>query len=86
MSYPSIKIGRFAVSVKYRDRHLGTELMVMIKSIIDGSQNYSAFRFITVDAYLSAVLFYIKNGFKQLTQKEEDDHTKLMFFDMSEVD
>ena len=85
-SYPSIKIGRFAVSVKYRDRHLGTELMVMIKSIIDGSQNYSAFRFITVDAYLSAVLFYIKNGFKQLTQKEEDDHTKLMFFDMSEVD
>ena len=58
----------------------------MIKVMLNGSQNYSAFRFITVDAYLSAIPFYQKNGFNQLTQKEEDDHTRLMFYDMMEVE
>ena len=29
--------------------------------------------------------FYRKNGFKELTKKEEDDHTRLMFFDMMDV-
>ena len=29
-SYPSIKIGRFAVSMKYRDRHLGTEFLCFL--------------------------------------------------------
>jgi len=85
-SYPSIKIGRFAVSTLYRGQHVGTELMAMIKVMLNGSQNYSAFRFITVDAYLSAIPFYQKNGFNQLTQKEEDDHTRLMFYDMMEVE
>ena len=46
----------------------------------------SAFRFITVDAYLSAIPFYKKNGFVELTQKEEDDYTRLMYFDMMEMD
>ena len=32
-----------------------------------------------------AINFYRKNGFKELTQKEEDDHTRLMFFDMMDV-
>ena len=40
---------------------------------------------LTVDAYLSAIPFYEKNGFIQLTQKEEDDHTRLMYFDMMEM-
>jgi hypothetical protein len=45
----------------------------------------SAFRFITVDAYLSAVPFYEKNGFLHLTKKDEDEHTRLMYFDMMEI-
>jgi hypothetical protein len=44
-----------------------------------------AFRYITVDAYLSAVPFYEKNGFVHLTKKDEDEHTRLMFYDMMEV-
>lgn len=84
-SYPSIKIGRFAVSKDYRGQHIGSDLMAMIKTLLNKNQDYSAFRFITVDAYLSAVLFYQKNGFKLLTQKEEDDHTRLMYFDMMEI-
>lgn len=72
-------------SKHYRGQHVGSDLMTMIKVIVNENQNYSAFRFITVDAYLSAIPFYVKNGFIQLTQKEEDDHTRLMFFDMLEV-
>lgn len=81
-SYPAIKIGRFAISKDYRGQNMGTMLMELIKSRLDKSINYSAFRFITVDAYLSAIDFYIKNGFSMLTQKEENNHTRLMFFDM----
>ncbi len=85
-SYPAIKIGRFAVSSKYRGMQIGTKLMSLIKDMLDTDSNYSAFRFITVDAYLSAVNFYKKNGFVKLTQKEENDHTRLMFFDMMELE
>lgn len=85
-SYPSIKIGRFAVSLSYRGRNIGSDLMDSIKQILNKEMSRSAFRFITVDAYLSAVPFYEKNGFIQLTQKEEDEHTKLMFFDMKSLE
>ncbi len=33
----------------------------------------------------SAIDFYRKNGFKELTKKEEDDHSRQMFFDMMDV-
>lgn len=84
-SYPAIKIGRFAVSQRYRGRHIGTQLINLIKDMLDSNSNYSAFRFITVDAYLTAVAFYEKNGFVRLTQKDENGHTRLMFFDMMEL-
>jgi hypothetical protein len=35
---------------------------------------------------LSAIEFYRKNGFLELTKKEEDEHTRLMFFDMLDVE
>lgn len=84
-SYPTIKIGRFAVSLDYRGRNIGTELMKGIKYLLNTESSHSAFRFITVDAYISAIEFYRKNGFKELTKKEEDEHTRLMFFDMMDV-
>ena len=85
-SYPTIKIGRFAVSLDYRGRNIGSDLMGMIKRLLNDRMGNSAFRYITVDAYLSAVPFYEKNGFVHLTKKDEDKHTRLMFFDMKEVE
>ena len=85
-SYPTIKIGRFAVSLDFRGRNVGTDLMDRIKSLLREKSAYSAFRFITVDAYLSAVPFYEKNGFAHLTKKDEDEHTRLMYFDMLELE
>ena len=47
--------------------------------------NYSAFRFLTVDAYLTAIPFYEKNGFKLLLSDDANEHTRLMYFDMMEL-
>ena len=84
-SYPAIKIGRFAVSSSYRGLNLGTILMDKIKKMLNGNSYYSAFRYLTVDAYLSAVGFYEKNKFKVLSSQMADEHTRLMFFDMMEL-
>ena len=81
-SYPAIKIGRFAVSMKYKGRNIGTDLMNLLKSMLYHNPNYSAFRFLTVDAYLSAIDFYRKNEFRELSQNITNEHTRLMFFDM----
>ncbi len=84
-SYPAIKIGRFAVSKDYQGQNIGSMLMDLLKDRLNSQVSQSAFRFITVDAYHSAISFYQKNGFVELSQKEEDEHTRLMFFDMMEV-
>lgn len=85
-SYPAIKIGRFAVSAAYKGRNIGTDLMNLLKSMLNSNLNLSAFRFLTVDAYLSAIDFYKKNNFKVLSEKIQNDHTRLMFFDMMELE
>lgn len=85
-SYPAIKIGRFAVSSTYKGQNIGTDLMNLLKSMLYNNQNYSAFRFITVDAYISAIDFYKRNNFKLLSEKAVNEHTRLMFFDMMELE
>ncbi len=84
-SYPAIKIGRFAVSREYRGLNFGTDLMVMLKDMLNNNPNYSAFRYLTVDAYLSAIGFYEKNDFKILSPQTVNKDTRLMFFDMMEL-
>ncbi|MDE6396692.1 MAG: GNAT family N-acetyltransferase [Muribaculaceae bacterium] len=85
-SYPAIKIGRFAVSAQYKGRSIGTDLMNLLKGMLIERPDYSAFRYLTVDAYHSAIGFYLKNGFKVLSEKIQNDHTRLMFFDMMELE
>lgn len=84
-SYPAIKIGRFAVSKDYRGNGIGSDLLLLIKKLLIGSSNYSAFRFLTVDAYLSAIDFYTKNQFNVLSEKNLNGHTRLMYYDMMQL-
>ena len=84
-SYPSVKLGRFAVSVFYRNRGLGSELMDAVKGLLLQDPGYSIFRFLTVDAYRSAIPFYEKNGFKQLASVQEREDIQTMFFDMMQM-
>ena len=81
-SYPAIKIGRFAVSTTYKGQGLGSELMASIKLDVSEKAYYSAFRFLTVDAYLSAVPFYERNDFKMVLSDDDDEHTRMMYFDI----
>ena len=84
-SYPAVKIGRFAVAKEFHHTGVGSELMWSIKHLLNTESTCSTFRFLTVDAYLSAVPFYERNGFKMLVADDTDEHTRLMFFDMMEL-
>lgn len=81
-SYPAIKIGRFAVASAHRGKNIGSDLMDKIKKMLNLNPNYSAFRYLTVDAYTSAIGFYEKNDFKILSPQTISKDTRLMFFDM----
>ncbi len=85
-SYPALKIGRFAVSQDYKGQNIGSELMTYIKRTLHENKLYAAFRFITVDAYLSAIPFYEKNDFHLLVSEEENPYTRSMYFDMMEME
>ncbi len=43
-------------------------------------------RFITVDAYTAAIPFYYKNGFVPLNEEDEDEPTRLLYFDLKDLD
>ena len=83
-SYPAVKVGRLAVSLNHNKEGWGTELISAIKQMLLTNQSISANRFLTVDAYLTAIPFYEKNGFKRLTNEESDD-TLPMYYDLKEL-
>ena len=84
-SYPAVKIERFAISVHYRGQGWGHKLMDAIKRQLKHDVGYSQFRFLTVDAYLTAVPFYEQNGFKRLAPTQEQGDTQAMYFDIKSV-
>ena len=84
-SYPAVKIGRLAIASRYKGKGIGRNLIKIIKMTLSETLTISAFRFLTVDAYLSATAFYEKNGFRMMVADDYDRHTRLMFFDMMEL-
>lgn len=84
-SYPAVKIGRLGIDLSVKGQSLGTFILDFIKSyfVMD---NKAGCRFITVDAYLNAIPFYSKNGFLPLSSESDDEHTKLLFFDLEEIE
>ena len=83
-SYPSVKIGRFAVSNCMKGKSLGSFLMMFIKTYFV-LYNKTGCRFITVDAYCDAIPFYEKNGFIPLNEDDVHDKTRLLYFDLNDV-
>ena len=80
-SYPAVKICRLAVSENMKSKGVGSILLDMIKVAFLNDVK-SACRFITVDAYHSAIPFYLKNGFLPMQQQEDNSGTSLMFYDL----
>ena len=84
-SYPAIKICRLAVSVDMKGHLLGTYLMDYIKTMYLNN-TIAGCRFITVDAYRDAIPFYEKNGFISLNEDDADDVTRVLYFDLMDLE
>jgi hypothetical protein len=67
-----------------KGNQLGSGLLDYIKSMFV-INNKTGCRFITVDAYLAAIPFYEKNGFRMMNQEDDDPHTRLMYFDLMDL-
>ena len=84
-SYPAVKIGRFAVSLNYSGCGIGSRLLDLVAQCLLSDPGYSMFRFLTVDAYVGAVPFYERNGFRRLAPSQEQGDTQTMYFDIKSV-
>jgi len=83
-SYPAVKLCRLGVDINSRGQQIGTIVLDYIKSMFV-YENKTGCRFLTVDAYLEAVPFYEKNGFRHMTHNDNDPHTRLMYFDLLDI-
>lgn len=82
-SYPAVKIARLAVSKDYCGLGIGADIINFIKYAFTHG-NRTGCRFITVDAYASAIGFYSSKHclFEFFTEKDVDEDTRLMIFDL----
>ncbi len=83
-SYPAVKLCRLGVDESAKGRQIGTTVLDYIKSMFV-FENKTGCRFLTVDAYLRAVPFYEKNGFRFMNAEDDDPHTRLMYFDLMDL-
>ena len=84
-SYPAIKLCRLGIDKSMQGRQIGTFLIDFISTLFV-TDNKSGCRFLTVDAYSDAIPFYLKNEFAFLSSEDEGQHTRLMYFDLSDLD
>ena len=80
-SYPAVKLCRLGVDESARGNQIGTTVLNYIKAMFF-FDNKTGCRFLTVDAYLNAVPFYEKNGFRFMNAEDDDPHTRLMYYDL----
>ena len=80
-SYPAVKLCRLGVQDSMKGTGIGSILLrFMIRLYLFNSR--AGCRFITVDAYKSAVSFYEANGFLKLTRSSEEAYTVPLYFDL----
>lgn len=85
-SYPSVKIGRLAVSAKYKKKGIGSNILNAVIFTFSDENNRTGCRFVTVDAYREALSFYEKSGFTYLSDEDEKQETRFMYFDLKAVE
>jgi GNAT superfamily N-acetyltransferase len=83
-SYPSVKLGRFAIHKQFQKQGLGSQLIDYIKGLFLDN-NKTGCQYITVDAYSKSLEFYAKNGFQFFSDKDKDADTRQMYFSLVEL-
>lgn len=95
-SYPAGLIGRLGVSISYKGKEIGSQLLDYLKYIFTRQVYLTGCRFLVVDAYNEehVLAFYAKNGFKPLYATEELEreafhigreeklHSRMLYFDL----
>ena len=81
-SYPAVKIGRLGTDISVQGKGFGSFVIDFIKDLYLSNKNLAGCRFITLDAYKKSTPFYLKNGFNFLTSLDENEETRLMYFDL----
>jgi predicted GNAT family N-acyltransferase len=84
-SYPSVKIGRLAVTKEYAGNGFGKLMLQTVREMYIEKNQRSGCRFITVDAKNSATDFYLRNNFNFLTETDKEKDTRLMYFDIKSM-
>jgi len=80
---PTVKIGRFGVSVEFQSQGIGTDVLTMVKGFMC-RDNRTGCRYITLDAYNKPRIlrFYQKNGFAFLKTPNPHRKQEPMYFDL----
>ena len=81
--YPAVKVGRLAVNEEYAGQGIGRLILDSVKYVFTHG-NRTGCRFVTVDALTTATGFYGRNKFRFFTEKDKDDDTRLMYFDLKD--
>ena len=79
--YPAVKIGRLAISEEYANQGLGKGIISILKYQFS-CESRTGCRFLTVDAYSDAVDFYKKCGFDFVSERDSNDKTRAMYYDL----
>lgn len=83
-SYPAVKVGRLAVSESFKGNGYGREILNFTKGLFVDN-NRTGCKFITVDAYRESLDFYTKNGFKYLSSRDKKSDTRLMYYNLGQL-
>ena len=83
--YPSVKIGRLAVSKKYAGSGYGKMMLDIVARMYVENEQKAGCRFISVDARIEICDFYVRNGFKFLTDNDADKNQRVMYFDLQAI-
>lgn len=83
-SYPAVKLCRLGVDTTARKKGLGSIILASITYSLTHGNKFGC-RFLTVDAYNTAVPFYEKNGFLPLTSKDENAITRMLYLDLGTI-
>ena len=85
-TFPAAKICRLATNAVCQGNGTGSDILDYLKYWFTNG-NKTGCRFIIVDAYNNpkTINFYQKNGFNFLLKSDENEHTRLMFFDLASI-
>ncbi len=79
-----MKIGRLAVASNFNGAGIGRFILDSIKQLLAHKEDIAC-RFLTVDAYHSAIHFYTKNRFEKMSHKDDGSNTQFMYFDLKQI-